>query len=345
MQDHDTPPIARLLRLPDEILLKVALRLDTPKDLRQLALAHSRFPSVAQEALVHSGRISVKNVPEYITLLAKHPGWVNQIKCIEFKQDARPSYAAFAPGYIAQEVCASLVRGLILNVSDEQRDAELSLDLEYFESWLLILLAILPNAKVLTIRSEDSSYDPRLGSLLDAGGLRVDGYLGLRNGLFGKVIERLETISLLLDGPFVRRPKPFPSFAHFAALKVLTISGGFLTDSRAEHPLKVLPRQLECLKLTCDKDTCPWDWMDELQEAECDDSFPSLRYVQLFVDDTRRSFADNIAHPKHLHGFLFDCSPFSPHRYLSQSAKTRDILISWEESKVSFKTYFRETKS
>ncbi|KAH7393883.1 hypothetical protein DE146DRAFT_110880 [Phaeosphaeria sp. MPI-PUGE-AT-0046c] len=341
MADHAMPLPAALVRLPDEILLDVAMRVGCAIDLGQLALTHRRFRFIVQDVLVRNGRLSINNIPRYIELLEQNQGWIAQIKHIEFKR-VPPHYEAFGPTRKARKACARLVRALALTVPDAQRQMELEMDLKLSESWVLVLLAILPNATTLTIASDEGSLDSRCAPLLTRQYFGSNTSSGLRHELLDMVEGRLATVSITMDKAPTRLPKiPF-RLVHFKALKTCTVAGNFVSGVHFQPPDSVLPQQLELLRITCDQNTCPWDWIDWLQQQMMRNLFQSLQSVQLFVDQPCRSFLDHmeLSPPPSRTGTARFQQWFARYR-----RNRRDVLDNWEGSEATFETYFKYSTS
>lgn len=335
-------PFPPLLRLPDEILLDIAMRLDdgAPTDLRHLARVHRRFRGIAQEVLVRIGRVSINSIPRYIELLEANRGWIAHIKHVDFRR-VPPDYGSFDPFERAQRACARLMRTLPLSISAGQQQSELVVDLLLSEHWVLALLAILRNVTTITIGANKGLVDSRYAPLLTRQFFEKSTITGLRSELLDLIEGRLETVNITMDKASPRRPKiPF-RLVHFTALKTCIVAGDFISGVHFEPPPRVLPQQLEILRITCDKETCPWDWIDWLQQHMMRrDVFQSLQCIQLFVNEPWRCFADEI-----------DASPAPTtsrtarfHNWFSRYRKDRrEVLENWEKIGVVFETHFAET--
>lgn len=69
---------ANIPRMPDEILLNIALNIPGTKKstaLRHLALTHDSFRGVVHEALVRNAVVPNRSITKYIEILSRHMQW------------------------------------------------------------------------------------------------------------------------------------------------------------------------------------------------------------------------------------------------------------------------------
>lgn len=289
MADRDLAQVAAILRLPDEILLKIASNLKGASgDLHDLALTHRRFRFVVQESLVREGRVQMRKIPRYILLLWENPGLIPQIQHIELVRD-RQKREGFTTGEHAERACAGFVEDLTLSMSAAQRRAELRNAISKPSFWIMALLAIMSHTTSLTIRSDNGFRDMMFAILLEHYCRTSTG--SLTKELMRIAFERLESISIPRD---VRCPYPL-TLAHCQALRVLTIAGSFLSGSHHLPSKDLFPQGLELIQIPCGRGTFPWQFLGHLRLAILNKNHQNLQNIQLLVDEPCRSFAYHIA--------------------------------------------------
>lgn len=359
--------MATLLHLPDEVLLNVALRLGrNSRDLLHLALAHRRLHPITQEALVRSGCVLLNSIPKYIEMLEQNPGWANQIKHIEFKNDkpnANGDEGGFRPGEGPTRACERLICALPLDIPDRFRDLQLEWLLQSSsESWMLALLAILPHVTVLTIRSNDDGLiDSRYALLLDEShfGYRMSTVVNTKNELLRIGQGKIKTLNINMDKVSVRRDKVQSCLVNFKAINLdrfkslttCTITSAILSATYYRKPIITYPRHLKCLRITCDQETFPWPALHTIQTAMfwSKPAFQHLRSIAVFVDQSCRSFVDHMDESRRIPSEegLWKVMSFKAFRkrVAEDHIDICKVIENWEKVWVPFETYFSDQDS
>ncbi|KAF2827361.1 hypothetical protein CC86DRAFT_466148 [Ophiobolus disseminans] len=325
---------AAMLRLSDELLLMVTDAIDgdqATSDLRQLALAHSRFRPIVHETLMRNCVIPIRSIPMYLILISRHPAWIRHINKITLIAK-EPAKNELKVSHRALEASRSFIRSLWPSVL-LQKEQEFQLGMESSELWALVLFAALSNVKEVLLRPMRGQWPAAYESLLVRTAPRDT--FKLQQCLFDVVKDRLEVLSIDNDGPL----KPAESLSlvqlrlyTMSELKILNLAVriGYPFDNRGTQ--WALPPNLEVLRIHCDQATFPWHILHGLHYAMTQrNAFSSLRQVQLLLGLPCRSLARYLV-----------CGMESEVDILSGNVLTdSELLADWKTlKKSSLETYF-----
>lgn len=334
-----------LLRLPDELLLHIALNLSNNTCLTNLALTRRSFRNVACECLLRNASIPLRSIPQFIVLVSHHPGWAHSITHIELRDDSAPIEK------VPYNVSAiKLCRTLISNTWRGPDHIAIQFALQLYHTspvlWTALLFAALPHAKSLLIQPQSDDL-PLAYEFILREYTRIHANNELLAQLETYVLNRLQALE-------VHSPSPlYPPIAvcHLTNLRTLVVDGaclrpkdlhGFGTHQQWilqwTRPPGSLPAGLKTLHIHGDAESMPWTWLHELQWHQSpsllggEPEFADLS-VRLFFDmpcrsrDGRTGVADFINSDLNHEAFGGTCV----------------VRLLWEFFKmdVDFQTYFR----
>jgi hypothetical protein len=332
-------PTASVLRLSDELLLSIASGMDggdCNTHLCHLALSHRKFRHIAYEVLVRNAVLPIRSLPKYIDILSQHPSWIPHITHITLidGDTSRPFKAEVSQQAVV--ACHAATRDLTPSYSMQDIEALLRADKDRPEIWLRLLFACLPNVKALTLQPTSASFHQSYRSFFLG-----DQHHASPNDFSQCLPALLRTLEVLevISGPSVDREtiRASARFSHLANLRNLTVSGQFIQsgtdypDPIARYPQFVLPWNLECLRIFCSKDTCPWSFLEILGRNLVAGQFPCLVRVQLFFNTSCRSLASSVMS-------LYPNPVF-------QDMRVFNLLTTWQTPNTSLETHFLERAS
>jgi hypothetical protein len=328
------PASAAFLRLPDELLLKVAGEIDgneASHDLRQLALTHSRFRPIVHETLVCNGVAPVCNVSTYIIILSRHPERARRIEKVTLVHGLNDyAYASQR----AMRACFAANRVMWPDTSaKDERDMPM-LD-KMSPVWARVLFVVLGNLKELSAKLEDNDASLKyIDSVLDSlPPHNLPNSIHYR--LMDLVHDRLESLSVTVgtSADRVYREANATLFLNsMKKLKIVTLTGDVLRHKTLSPMIAsaTLPPSVEVLRIYCSQVTFPWKFLNEMYKLKAaGDELHYLRQVQLFFSLPCRSMARYLvcqADPQQLHG--------------PSTATVTELLAKWEKLEPSFETYF-----
>lgn len=150
---------ASLVDLPDEILLTIALVIDTFDDpnatLCNLALTNRRFTAIAREALVRNAIVPRQGMSDYVTLLQKHPECTQNVEQLEVY-----GYGT-CPQVIPAQLCYPFTLSKMFALDNAEQAQSLRRSLTRLSDhygcylWPLALYAFLPNLKSLVVKDDN----------------------------------------------------------------------------------------------------------------------------------------------------------------------------------------------
>ncbi|KAH7085253.1 hypothetical protein BKA63DRAFT_574365 [Paraphoma chrysanthemicola] len=319
----DMPPV---LRLPDELLLQVASKIngdDRRTSLRHLALTHSRFHLVAREVLVRNAVVPVRSIAKYLTLLAQHPEWIPRIRSVEFRDEGPPFF--FSTSARSHGKCLAMLHHLLPDFAADEIDAVFECEQNSASLWLVVILAVLNKSAALCIDSQStlgfSDFHQMLGLPTTLGGTNRF-YRALTQGSRNEL--RALTITTPAHNSDLRRLK----FIQFHSLKLLTIMGDLLELNGRRSIERILPQSLEELNIFSDHDTHIWSFLSDLYLSRTNtNNFYHLWQVRLCFNASCRS----MAHYANIH---------LSHRLPSTGVTVRTILGEWKKCKTLLETAF-----
>jgi hypothetical protein len=334
--DASTPSSAAFLRLPDELLLKVAGEIDrddneASHDLRQLALAHSRFRPIVHETLVCNGVVPVRSISTYVIILSRHPEWARRIEKVTLIHGQDNCSGASPPA--SQRAMNAVFAAIYTMWPDTSTGDELDLSLvdKMWPVWAQVLFVVLGNLKELSAKLKDNDASLEyINSVLD-----LDPPNNLHDRLVDLVHDRLESLIVTVDTSadrVYREANARIVLYRLKKLKIVTITGDVLRHKsmRPTEAWWTLPQSLEVLRIYCSQVTFPWRFLNEMYKLKAaGEELHHLRQVQLFFSLPCRSMARYLvcqADPQQLHG---------PSR-----ATVTELLAKWEKLEPSFETYF-----
>lgn len=335
---------AGVFRAPDELLLKIALHIGSDTaSLRHLALTHRHFRSVAHEALVRSGVVPIRSIPKYILLLSRHPEWEPLITRIEYKDGSDPD-PQIKPRQATIDAGLKVLGKVVpRHMFETVKEEFLSLTL-WPETWSLLLIASLPNARVLAVNPRYHPFPRAYRSIVESKLVSQYSHDLLFDRLGELIVHRMEVLDIRAEDPNHRYYAVVRIQAYeFRNLKVLSLPGDFVRLQMEERsgriglfgswkPLcdhwRVLPQNLETLRIYCDQETCPWEWLLELHMCiSCSKDFSRLRHIQLLFSLPCRSLAHYAV-----------CSVESTRRFAD--GKILALLQVWAKLGIFFETLF-----
>ncbi|KAF2242032.1 hypothetical protein BU26DRAFT_510970 [Trematosphaeria pertusa] len=324
-----------LMKLPDEILLDIALRFagrKRNKYLMNLALVDRRFRAIAREGLVRIGIVTLSGLPQYIELLAQHPHWAGHITRLELgKHD-------WTTGWLGRWNMARLSAEALAACDDtidrtwplgerERLKHDLRSHWDYTGICLCMLIGMLPNVKELSVGT--SSFQMQFMMRL----LNIRCHLHRRDEsaeslgfqhVANLLAEKLHVLKISRESPTgLHETESMFDTQSLSKLKFLSISGESLTPSRIAITSRLvkstLSPSLEHLRIFYDWKTFSLGWLKQLYNSrEC---FNGLRVVQLYFRCTFEMFMQYVDVPVFKIEFLY-------------------FLEAWSKTAVSFETFF-----
>lgn len=335
----------KVLELPDEILLNIALLIDGNRrnaSLINLALTHSRFRNVAYEALITNGILPPRNLPWYIERLFKHRSSIGHVK--QLRLESLPHGSSHldrqSMGGLSREVlveCAKVISKTWTKSVPKDELQKMVADLQchgdYPTICLCMLFTMLSNLTELYIgtsafslrffrpflstpagfRFRDFSplWSDRSSSLLEAKLKVLDITSDDREELYswGVLInvKRLDSLKFLAVPWELIKKEPPPWGMSRAAMSIWS------------DPGTILPSGLQCLRIYCEQRSSPWEWLWELFLKRKD--FYDLRRIQLYF---RRSLKNHLEDENSVLGHM-------------------GVLRNWAMTAVSFELFFLQT--
>jgi hypothetical protein len=333
--DASTPSSVAFLRLPDELLLKVAGEIDrddndASRDLRQLALAHSRFRPIVHETLVCNGVVPVRSVSTYVIILSRHPEWARRIEKVTLVHGLNDYVDA---SQRATRACFAAIHVMWPDTCEEDEKDLAFLD-KMSPVWACVLFVVLGNLKELSAKLKDNDASLKyLYAVLDPLPRLTPNNIYSR--LMDLVRDTLESLSVTVDTSVdrVHREASASLFLeHMKKVKTVTLTGDVLRH-RSMSPMgasSTLPQSLEVLRIYCSQVTFPWKFLNAMYKLRAaGEKLHHLRQVQLFFSLPCRSMARYLvcqADPQQIHG--------------PSTATVTELLAKWEKLEPSFETYF-----
>ncbi|KAF1928959.1 uncharacterized protein M421DRAFT_4781 [Didymella exigua CBS 183.55] len=329
-----------LCLLPDELLLQIALYISNNKSQINLALTHRNFRNTVYESLIRTAIIPIRSIPQYITLLSRHPSWANTITDIEL-QDSTEDINDFTFTPEDGRVVDGFVSRLLTGQERDMVRRAFTKDHQSPLAWTSLLFVALPNAKTLRAAPRTDNEIPEAYQFL------------LRHWACDRRIFWTPLLTYAqshIQALTVRAPSDIYDpigVSHLVSLKILIVDGECLRPvtfmectshwiaiAARTRPFGSLPRNLENLHIYGDEQTIPWHWLLELQFYQLNNEFGSLIFTQLklrlFFNITCKTLARFLVYK------------FEPGSYDNIDALR--LLQIWQQSAVDFQTLFRDPK-
>ncbi|KAF1848735.1 uncharacterized protein K460DRAFT_353678 [Cucurbitaria berberidis CBS 394.84] len=353
------PP--KLLQLPDELLLTIAMNLDgrsRNKDLRNLALTCHRFRGVAQEILICNAILTPDAVCRNLELLFEHPEHIHKLPSHldllgrGYRSDDiwYPTSDDFAQAYgeVMIKTCG-LGYGLDW-IKDFSRGAE-----SRTSACLAILILLRPRLEHLSIsdhcinecilfskcveqripvRFRIFGYQPTASS-------NIPQWRTLIINTFAPKLLTLEVVDTSYGGMLNRL-----GFRKFQNLRQLSVSADhiiFLSRAHAlvplyepSDPIDVLPNSLRSLQIYVEDFTSEcgsiYEWLEKLRNQQ--NAFPLLRTIRLFFKVTLQAF-QNYSKSDSTERYWSRFSDTS-----NQAKHKLELLESWRDWDISLEMFF-----